>query len=216
MKIDGKSLLKYGYARFSCESRFQSTVGIAHSIGDVLELPEISMVQTLRPNGAKEIEASSYSGNYGVGEFPLHTDMAHWYIPPPYLLLRCIQPAEDVFTTVASVKKVIDAEMSETYKRALFRPRRRLDGRLSVLRLYDRGIFRWDQLFIQPMNFLATELQAKVADRVKNLSANSVCYESATDCILVDNWGAIHGRSSVPELALNRVLERVFLSKING
>lgn len=216
MKVDKQSLARHGYTKFSCGSRFQSTIEIAHSIGEILALPGIPTVQTLTPSRVEVKEASSYSGNYGMGEFPLHTDMAHWYVPPPYLLLRCIQPAEQVYTTFSSLKNIIEAEEVNTFKRALFRPRRRLGGRLSVLRLYDKGIFRWDKLFIQPINTCATELQARVMARIAQEEVDKVCYESATDCILVHNWKVLHGRSSVPELASHRTLERVFLSKLHG
>lgn len=216
VSIDKRSLDKNGYARFSCNSQFQSTLEIAHSIGEVVMPPGIPIVQTLTPNRAEDKEASSYSGNYGMEEFPLHTDMAHWFIPPPYLLLRCIEPAAQVYTTVVSIRTIVDAEDPEIFKRALFRPRRRLDGRLSILRLYDRGIFRWDQLFVLPINSRATELQARIARRIEDEDVASLCYESATDCVLVDNRNAVHGRTSVPGFAANRVLERVFLSRLNG
>lgn len=215
VSIDQRSLDKYGYARFSCNSQFQSTLEVAHSIGEVIVPPGVSVVQPLTPSRAKDKEASSYSGNYGMEKFPLHTDMAHWYVPPPYFLLRCIQPAEQVYTTVVSVRTIVDVEDPEIFKRALFRPRRRLDGRLSILRLYDRGIFRWDQLFVLPINSRATELQARIAARIEDEGVARVCYESATDCVLVDNRNAVHGRSSVPGFATNRVLERVFLSRFN-
>lgn len=215
VRIDERSLEELGYARFSCDSRFQSTLEIARSIGEVLEPPGVPIVQTLTPSRAEDKEGSSFSGNYGMDEFPLHTDMAHWYVPPPYLLLRCIQPVEQVYTSVVSIRKVVDAEDPEMFKRALFRPRRRLDGRLSIFRLYERGIFRWDQLFVLPINRRATELQARLAKRIEDEDVARVCYESATDCVLVDNRNAVHGRSSVPVSAANRVLERVFLSRFN-
>lgn len=213
--IDQRSLDKYGYGRFSCDSQFQSTLEVAHSIGEVVVPRGVPAVQTLTPSRAEDKEASSYSGNYGMDQFPLHTDMAHWYVPPPYLLLRCIQPAEHVYTTVVSIRAIVDAEDPEIFKRALFRPRRRLDGRLSILRLYDRDIFRWDQLFVLPINSRATELQARIAERIEDQDVAGVCYESATDCLLVDNRNAVHGRSSVPGFAANRILERVFLSRLN-
>jgi L-asparagine oxygenase len=215
VSIDQRSLAKYGYARFSCNSKFQSTIEVARSVGEVVVPQGVPLVQTLTPSRVEDKEASSYSGNYGMEEFPLHTDMAHWYVPPPYLLLRCIQPAEHVYTTVVSIRAIVGAEDPEIFKRALFRPRRRLDGRLSILRLYDRGIFRWDQLFVLPINSRAIELQARIAALIENEEVARVCYESTTDCVLVDNRNAVHGRSSVPRFAASRVLERVFLSRLN-
>jgi L-asparagine oxygenase len=215
MKPELQLLSKNGFIKFSCNSEDESTLEIAQSIGNVLALPGVSPVQTLVPNSAESRERSSYSGNFGMGAFPLHTDMAHWYIPPRYLLLRCIRPAEQVYTSFVSIGEVIDFEDPITFKRALFRPRRRLDGRLSILRLYDNDVFRWDPLFIRPINNHASALQARVEKRIANAVVRTVTFESSTDCILIHNWKVLHGRSSVPTSAFHRVVERVYLSTLN-
>src|SRR6185436_2134964 len=41
---------------------------------------------------------NTYSGIFGLGRFPFHTDLAHWPVPPRYLVLRCIRGYEDVPT----------------------------------------------------------------------------------------------------------------------
>src|SRR5881396_827254 len=64
-------------------------------VGAVLDLESllpgsgIPTVQTLRPRLVDESLTNQYSGRYGLGEFPLHTDLAHWARPPRYFLLRC-------------------------------------------------------------------------------------------------------------------------------
>src|SRR5438105_6148313 len=81
-----------------------STLEFAQMLGAVVDLEtllpgsKITTVQALRPRHIQEATRNRYSGHYGFGEFPLHTDIAHWGIPPRYLLLRCIMGTTDVLT----------------------------------------------------------------------------------------------------------------------
>lgn len=215
MKLDFKLLAKNGYIKFGCNSSDESTLEIAQAIGQIATLPGLDLVQTLKPGREVSKEKSSYSGNFGMGAFPLHTDMAHWHVPPRFFVLRCIQPTEQVYTSFVPAHEIFDSEDSIMLKRALFRPRRRLDDRLTILRLHENDLFRWDTLFIQPINSYALALQERVAKRIGDTVVQTVTLERSTDCILVDNWKVLHGRSAVPASASNRIVERVYLSTIS-
>jgi len=87
-----------------------STLEVARLLGDILHLEGIAEVQTLTPRHAEEVGKNRYSGLYGTESFPLHTDMAHWYIPPRYLLLRCVRAAENVATYFVHSREVFGPE----------------------------------------------------------------------------------------------------------
>ena len=216
MQIDLRALAQNGFVKFSCDSSTDGTLNIADAIGSVASPAGIPMIQTLMPRKAESVQRSSYSGNFGLGDFPLHTDLAHWHVPPRFFLLRCVQPADHVHTTFVKAAELFRCEDHITLRRSLFRPRRRLDGRLTMLRLYDRGAYRWDELFIQPMNSIASELQTRIASRISNMLVQKVAFESAKDCIVVDNWNVLHGRSAVSGIGRCRVVERVYLSAVHG
>ena len=203
-----------GYTFFKSDPAIKDTVEVARKIGKILEIPGMPTVQTLRPRISKGEEKSNYSGNFGLNEFPLHTDLAHWYVPPRYFLLRCIRPSSIVTTDFVVTSKVFSQEDALVLKRSLFRPRRRLDGRLTILRLQEQEFYRWDRLFIRAMNKSASELQSRVEARLMAITRHKVALESRGDCILVDNWKIVHGRSSVPHTELNRKIERVYLSEL--
>ena len=88
MKINMDSLAKNGFVRFRSDSSIISTLDIASAIGDISSVSGVKPVQTLMPRLEENSEKSSYSGNFGYSEFPLHTDMAHWYLPPRFFILR--------------------------------------------------------------------------------------------------------------------------------
>ena len=150
---------RHGFFRFECASETESTIQIAERIGEVLTIPGVPRIQSLVPRALDACEESNYSGNFGMQEFPLHTDMANWSVPPRFFLLRCVQPARSVKTLFLDARQVFEEEDPLSLRRALFRPRRRIDGRLSILRLYDGDCYRWDSIFIQPVNALASELR---------------------------------------------------------
>jgi len=202
-----------GFLRLS-SSPTLSTAQVAHSFADVLHLSGISEIQVLTPQPSEGLEKNRYSGLYGMETFPLHTDMAHWYIPPRYFLLRCIEPAEEVHTQITHFRDVIGPEADLTLRRALFRPRRRQNGRLICLRLRDGECYRWDPLFIQPVNALAEELRLRIMSRMSGLVRHMVSLSAPGDCILIDNWKVLHGRSAVPQTAMHRKLERAYLGAL--
>lgn len=203
-----------GLSFFKSDPENEDTSEIAKRLGEILEIPGMPVVQTLTPRISKSEEKSNYSGNFGLNEFPLHTDLAHWYVPPRYFLLRCICPSSVVTTDFVSAEKIFSQEDALVLKRSLFRPRRRLDGRLSILRLQQKELYRWDTLFIRSMNKAAIELQSRIEERLVTTPRYKVSLENSGDCILVDNWKMIHGRSSVPPTELGRKIERVYISKL--
>lgn len=190
-----------------------STLDIAKSIGKVIETNYFDTVQTLKPKIAEKEYKNSYSGNYGLGEFPFHTDMAHWYIPPKYLLLRCIVPAPNVSTNVIDLNSIFQ-EIDFNYDLAHFIPRKKLESKTSILYLYKHGICRWDKLFLKPFNQYARDLELIISDKIANYPYEQIQLKQTGDCILINNWTMIHSRSSVDELSLNRCYERVYLSEV--
>src|SRR5436190_12177740 len=105
--------------------------------GRILTLPGLAEVQVLEPREKARATPNTYSGNFGCGEFPLHTDLAHWSVPPRYLLLRCVVGADGVATRLLDGNDVIARVGRAALRRALVQPRRPLAGCRALLRLLD-------------------------------------------------------------------------------
>lgn len=211
-----KKLAEDGYVTFDGQPFGDSSMEIATNIGKVINVPGAKTVQELTPANRASLEASSYSGNYGVEEFPFHSDMAHWFRPPRYLLLCCRVPAMSVETRVVKSERVFEGEEIHDLRRALFRPRRRLNGRLSPLRLFEDDLYRWDSIFIQPINKLALSLRSRIIGRLAKVSYEAIVLGNCSQCLLIDNWQTFHSRSAVTAEGMNRKLERVYLDEIKG
>lgn len=213
VNLDAAQLEAIGFAHVSTPASL-STLDVAHCLGEILRLEGVSVIQTLVPTKAEEVGKNRYSGLYGTTSFPLHTDMAHWHIPPRYFLLRCMHVAENVPTYFVHSREIFAPELELTLKRALFTPRRRLNGRLTCLRLREGQLYRWDPVFLTPVNALGIELRSRVLDRVATARKYAATFSSPGDCILVDNWKTLHGRAGVPPDAMHRRIERVYLEAV--
>jgi L-asparagine oxygenase len=196
------------------------TLTVAESLGNVLRIPGIPVVQRICPKPKEMSSPNLYSGNYGLGQFPLHTDLAHWYLPPRYLVLRCIRPATGVLTVVEHHASALAGISPIAIRRALYRPRRKSSGKICLLRLMQpfgtRVIFRWDPLFITPANNDATEIANYLRSHQLDRCANRFCFNQSSDTLLIDNWTTLHGRTSVSQADLGRIVERVYLTEIKS
>lgn len=211
-----KKLAEDGYVTFDGQPFGASSKEIASNIGTIINVPGAKTVQELRPVNKDSMETSSYSGNYGVEEFPFHSDMAHWFRPPRYLFLCCRVPALSVETRIVKSERIFEGEDVHDLRRALFRPRRRLIGRLSPLRLFEGDFYRWDSLFIQPINKLALSLHSRTITRLAKVNYETVVLSNCNQCLLIDNWQTFHSRSAVNAEGMNRKIERVYLAEVKG
>ena len=96
---------------------------IAAEVGVVDEVQGLSAVQSLIPRDKSESSPNTYSGNFGLSEFPLHTDLAHWALPPRYVLLRCLHGQATVSTRLLDGRSIIRSLGAVRLRSALVQPR---------------------------------------------------------------------------------------------
>jgi len=218
LERDGFVLITNGQAQ-ATTLEAASAFGKIVDLEALLPLARIPIVQSLRPREAGTVADNQYSGVHGIGTFPLHTDLAHWAIPPRYFVLRCINPAEEVCTLVLPWEKVRPALGSIDMAKAVFFGRKKRPGYSGLVRAMCRHegqtIQRWDSMFLKPLNQPAKDLDALLRDERWTHSAERIPLRRAGDMILIDNWRVLHGRDSVPADSRGRLLERVYLSELN-
>ena len=216
-------LYRSGYVLLRRWRPAETTAMLGQSVGTVVDIPtllrsEIPVVQTLKPRTKAISSPNRYSGEYGLSEFPLHTDLAHWARPPRYFMLRCRNGSQSVDTRLLAASVLLSVLDITTLRRALVRPRRASgDAPLTLLPLMFRqeGVlgFRWDPLFLVPMN----EPANRVAETMRSQSwdqSKCLALVEPGDTLLVDNWRILHGRSEVSPADADRRIERVYLSEI--
>lgn len=188
---------------------------------DFLELAQILGVPLRRPGGLVEDlrirppEAAtprSLSGLHGLGEFPFHTDFAHYVMPPRYVLLRSATPANIRPTTLQSLSAI---PMSSSERRIL--QRRVWLVRGGPIPFYapvlfgDGGYVRWDAACMTPcsMSIDAFEAWTECLRAVQ-----PVHFEWDLNTVLIiDNWRVLHGRAGkTMNSDSDRLIERISVS----
>ena len=145
----------------------------------------------------------------------LHT--GHYHLGT--LILRCLHGSNTVSTTLLARLSLTSALDTETLHRGLVRPRRPgADGTLCLLPLvfHRDGIsgFRWDSLFLVPMNEAAHRVAMAITSHNWEVT-QSLTLTDCGDTLIVDNWRFLHGRNRIPVPDMNRTIERVYLSGIH-
>jgi hypothetical protein len=205
----------YAFVRdWHTESR---TAAIADMLGKPLTPWEGGLVQHLIPRAIST--PNTYSGIYGLDRFPFHTDLAHWRMPPRYVLLRCVVGYADVPTLLVDGQTLIEAVTLDVLARAIFKPRRPRGGALTLLRLCepvnDGHLLRWDETFLKPASKVGDIANLRIRDWLAQCQALSIELARAGDMLIIDNWRMLHARSPIPAGRQDRKIERVYLEALH-
>ena len=215
---------RQGFAFCERFSPCLSTVDVAGRFGPLVEIEKIlphagiPNVQLLIPRSRERAPKNRYSGHYGLDAFPFHTDLAHWAVPPRYVLLRCLVGREDVETRILASAHIIDRLGEPLLRKAVLRLRSHRPGASGLLRalscLREQKLFRWDSIFLEPMNDPAERLQHLMKSPALD-GITRLCLQNRGDTLLLDNWRFLHSRSAVP-LGCDRQIERAYLLEVKG
>lgn len=200
-----------------------STKEIGILLGNIIDVEKIhpdnniKNIQKLVPKESSEKIKNTYSSIFGYDQFPLHSDYAHWITPPRYLLLRCIVGSTYVHTRLLHSSMILNSHGDLCRKAIVSSRRKSIEQKIIPMPiLFERnGIhgFRWDSIFLEKINSSAKKLNEIMKDFNNNECVN-FNLENLGDLLIVDNWKTLHGRSSVPKFASDRVIERVFLNDL--
>ncbi|GAB1344153.1 TauD/TfdA family dioxygenase [Gemmatimonas sp.] len=196
-----------------------STDVVIASLGSVVALPGTTQVQVLRPREKSDAPPNIYSGQFGKSEFPMHTDLAHWYVPPRYFVLRCIVGAPEVATRLVDGRKIFEHFGIDTLYRTLLQPRRPSNGSRPLLRMLIPSVvgehqFRWDSLFVRPATLSSSKTFHAVSDLIDAQIESQIYLTNPGDTLVVDNWRMLHGRTAVPPTAGSRHIERAYMQSL--
>lgn len=206
-----------GYAFLQDYDVGLNTVAVAAGLGQPMTPWEGGLVQELVPR--ESATPNTYSGIYGLDRFPFHTDLAHWRLPPRYLLLRCLKGYADVPTFLFDGQAFIEGELLDILTRAIFKQRRPLHGAITLLRICeatDDGYrLRWDAVFLKPASKIGDSADQRVKKHLANSHPISISLTRPGDTLLIDNWRVLHARSPIPVGRHDRKLERIYLEGLD-
>lgn len=206
-----------GYAFIQAHGLAMNTIAVAAALGQPLTPWKGGLVQELVPRA--NATPNTYSGIYGLDRFPFHTDLAHWRVPPRYLMLRCIKGYAEVPTLLVDGHALIATDLVDMLTRAIFKPRRPIDGAITLLRLCeatDAGYrLRWDEVFLKPASKIGEIVDQRIRDYLAHSDPISISLSEPADMLLIDNWRMLHARSPISVDQQDRKIERIYLEGLN-
>jgi len=209
-----------GYAFLPRHKPGVPSVKVFQSFGSVLTLDQFAPVQSLKPHNQTEATPNTYSGNFGTNEFPLHTDLAIWALPPHYISLRCIYGTKSVATRLLDGRTIIESLGSNLLRRTLVQPRRPLRNGKQIMRLLEfdntsgEPRIRWDCLFLKSATDGSKTAMSKVRECLAQLPNFDLHLVNPGDTLIIDNWRMLHGRARTPEYAMNRQIDRAYIGDL--
>jgi L-asparagine oxygenase len=182
-----------------------------------LSFPGVPAVTRLRPREASSAPPNTYSGIFGVGAFPLHTDMARWSNPPRYLAMQCITGSAEVPSFVLDSTLLFESD-EDLVKLGgvIVRPRRPVGGQRPLFRVRELAPprFRYDSRFLEPASPKSAGQLERLAQRIEASVPESFHLERPGDLLLLDNWRVLHGRGEVSKNASCREIARAYFSEL--
>jgi hypothetical protein len=212
-----QEITRHGYAFIHEYCPKTDIIALADTLGQPLTPWEGRLVQDLVPRAIAT--PNTYSGIFGLDGFPFHTDLAHWHRPPRYLLLRCVTGYVDVSTLLLDGQAIFDAVTLDILTRAIFKPRRPRDGRVTLLRLCeptdDGYCFRWDDVFLKPASRIGDIAGQRIKEQLPKCQPLSIALARPGDTLLIDNWRMLHARSPIPADREDRKIQRIYLENLH-
>lgn len=209
---------EHGYAFLPAYEPTETGEAVARSFGSLVKLGIGEPVHNLVPLEKDNSTPNTYSGIYGLQQFPFHTDFAHWRYPPRYLMLRCVVGFKDVPTLLIDGLQFAREIGEIPLSRALVQPRRPVRGAMPLLSLYHsraaNSIIRWDDLFIRPATKMGEIGVAAVRECIGRCRPVSMSLANPADTLVIDNWRMFHSRSRILPGREARRLERAYLEHL--
>lgn len=191
---------------------------VAESLGFPIALGDGSAVHPLRPAEKDDSTPNTYSGIYGRGTFPFHSDLANWRRPPRLLFLRAVVGYDAVPTLLIDGMKIAAGVGLRIMRRALVKPRRPVKGAMPLMRLCEEvgsdQLIRWDQTFIKPASAAGRLGFATFHAALVQTEPITVPLAAPGDTLIVDNWRMLHARGHVPDSCKDRLIERAYLEGV--
>lgn len=212
------SICAKGYLLLRGFSPASSTFEVINQLGSLEAVEGLDPVQILAPQDANEAPPNTYSGNFGYGEFPLHTDLAHWANPPRYLALRCLRGSANVATRLFDGQALIEAIGADRLRMTLVQPRRPLRNGKQLLRLLEKReallALRWDSLYLCPASRFSSDIVTQVNSFLAAAEPTEITLTDPGDTLVIDNWRFLHGRSSASGSTSDRRIGRAYLKTL--
>jgi L-asparagine oxygenase len=159
---------------------------------------------------------TSLSSRHGLGEFPFHTDTAHWDVPARYLVLHCENPGRGLRPTLlqdsrnwALNREHKSSVLRDVWKCGYVEPRLCTVGQ----KIGDRLAVRFDEACMRPLTARAIDLRNRLRSYIEECPKTRIEWAPG-DILILDNHRMLHARGTACTPDFDRVIRRALLGEI--
>jgi len=212
------ALQEHGWIEMSDIHLPGDMLSLAKHFGQVVNQESRPPISMLKPILTEAAASATASKTYGTGEFPFHTDLAHWPTPARFVVMGNF----DVVSRTPTL--LLDTRTDDVFralrplaKRAIWKvaKTRRAFNCTMLFTHGDTEGLRWDTNVMSPTNPAAEELAQRLENELPlsgRSNLQSIQWHQTGRALIVDNWRMLHARPSVPTTDLMRTLHRVFVT----
>lgn len=192
-------------------------LSLAAQLGDIVHQESRPPISTLKPTPTEAAASATASQTYGTGEFPLHTDLAHWPTPARFIVMGNLSVESQTPTLLLDTRGDIALrDLRSLAKRAIWEVSKARRAFACTMLFAHGGTegFRWDQNVMRPLNQTAADLAQRLRSELsltRRENLHSVQWQGKGHALIVDNWRMLHARPSIPTSDLMRTLHRIFV-----
>jgi hypothetical protein len=192
-------------------------LNVAASLGKPTSSLNRPLIQSLIGRPRDEAPRNSLSGIFGLGEFPPHTDVAHWHTPARYVLLRCTT-ANDIPTILLDSKDFLTHQQRQLWAQSTWKVTRISFPFLCSMAFVCNGVegLRWDSCCMTPYGKRAEEARPMIIDTLGTAlrtAGQEVRWTSPGMVLVIDNWRMLHARPAIPNKSQQRELRRILVEE---
>ncbi|MFD7397300.1 TauD/TfdA family dioxygenase [Streptomyces virginiae] len=169
--------------------------------------PNGPLMDILTPKEVNDSRPGTISSNYGLREFPWHSDGAVDKDPPRYLLMRAeVANPQSATTDILDLHCLLDGGLFLKYSRLICETTTRRSTYLSPFVIQHNGIWRakWDPLRMRALGKKAASFHQDVSEAAPTKRH----HWTRGDLLIIDNWRCLHRRSatSTTQRAIQRIV----------
>lgn len=184
----------------------------ANRYGIVFPDSNQNLIQELNPKNKKNGIKNSFSYNFGLSDFPYHTDTAFDNTPAKYFLLASVFKSRTTTNIIDfdSIIRNLNEREFKTLKNSIFllnTPQEKKFTNLIFIKNKKTGI-RYDPNIMLPYNSDSKDAVVILNEHITKTKPIEIIWNQE-QILIVDNWRCIHSRSNVVDD--KRTLKRIYI-----
>jgi len=166
-------------------------------------------IDRLVPRSQDAARRNSLSATFGLGAFPLHSDLAHWTTPARFVVLGAASASpSSARTTVLAVPPLSTEAEFNSVAAGIFVISNGSKSFLGSICRKGCPFFRFDAACMKALNPASTNAYQIFDHHLRGRPATTVQW-CVGDILILDNWTALHGRTAIAKSNDDRVLLRL-------